>query len=556
MKRSLLCLLLALVLLCTTGCSDWEAADDPLGELSSFYQTENDEPEPEPLTALTLPYVSGETLDPVTATDTVQQTVGALLYEGLFALDQQFQPQPVLADSWEYDSQRLVWTIRIRADALFSDGSAVTAQDVAATLERARTSARYAQRLEDVTGVAARNGAVMIWLSRPLSTMPCRLDIPVVKSGTESRAVPVGSGPYVFAQDDGGAYLTASTLWWQDAAVPLTEIRLQHCKDRNSALYAFSSREIQLLVLDLTASGPERFPFSVWSKLQREVMLDLGEQLLLPLPNQGVPELHHTASDGTGVSGSGDYTEIPTPVMQFIGMNTRRTALEDPALRRALSAGIDRATLVSSCLLGQGTAAQLPASPAYSGYDTALEAAYSAAAYTRALNEALGEPRENEKPRTLTLLVNQENSFKVTAAEEVAFSLSNQRLTVTVDAVPWDTFLSRLQDGNFDLYYGECRLTADWDVSALVGWEGSLNYGGWGDEETERLLSLCRTAEGDSRNAALHDLWEHLLDTAPFAPVCFKSLSVLTTEGVFSGLTPTETNPFFRMGRWSVQLEK
>lgn len=514
MKRSLLCLLLALVLLCTTGCSDWEAADDPLGELSSFYQTENDEPEPEPLTALTLPYVSGETLDPVTATDTVQQTVGALLYEGLFALDQQFQPQPVLADSWEYDSQRLVWTIRIRADALFSDGSAVTAQDVAATLERARTSARYAQRLEDVTGVAARNGAVMIWLSRPLSTLPCRLDIPVVKSGTESRAVPIGSGPYVFAQDDGGAYLTASTLWWQDAAVPLTEIRLQHCKDRDSALYAFSSREIQLLVLDLTAS------------------------------------------DGTGVSGSGDYTEIPTPVMQFIGMNTRRTALEDPALRRALSAGIDRATLVSSCLLGQGTAAQLPASPAYSGYDTALETAYSAAAYTRALNEALGEPRENEKPRTLTLLVNQENSFKVTAAQEVAFSLSNQRLTVTVDAVPWDTFLSRLQDGNFDLYYGECRLTADWDVSALVGWEGSLNYGGWGDEETERLLSLCRTAEGDSRDAALHDLWEHLLDTAPFAPVCFKSLSVLTTEGVFSGLTPTETNPFFHMGQWSVQLGK
>ena len=516
MKRSLLCLLLALVLLCTTGCSDWEAADDPLGELSSFYQTENDEPEPEPepLTALTLPYVSGETLDPVTATDTVQQTVGALLYEGLFALDQQFQPQPVLADSWEYDSQRLVWTIRIRADALFSDGSAVTAQDVAATLERARTSARYAQRLEDVTGVAARNGAVMIWLSRPLSTLPCRLDIPVVKLDTESRAVPVGSGPYVFAQDDGGAHLTASTLWWQDAAVPLTEIRLQHCKDRDSALYAFSSREIQLLVLDLTAS------------------------------------------DGTGVSGSGDYTEIPTPVMQFIGMNTRRTALEDPALRRALSAGIDRATLVSSCLLGQGAAAQLPASPAYSGYDTALEAAYSAAAYTRALNEALGDPRENEKPRTLTLLVNQENSFKVTAAEEVAFSLSNQRLTVTVDAVPWDTFLSRLQDGNFDLYYGECRLTADWDVSALVGWEGSLNYGGWGDEETERLLSLCRTAEGDSRNAALRQLWSHLLDTAPFAPVCFKSLSVLTTEGVFSGLTPTETNPFFRMGRWSVQLEK
>ena len=44
-------------------------------------------------------------------------------------------------------------------------------------------------------------------------------------------------------------------------------------------------------LLDLTANGTEQFPFSVWSKLQREVMLDYGEQLLLPLPNQGIPEL-------------------------------------------------------------------------------------------------------------------------------------------------------------------------------------------------------------------------------------------------------------------------
>ena len=44
-------------------------------------------------------------------------------------------------------------------------------------------------------------------------------------------------------------------------------------------------------MLDLTGSAPEKFPFSVWSRLQREVMLDYGEKLLLPLPNQGIPEL-------------------------------------------------------------------------------------------------------------------------------------------------------------------------------------------------------------------------------------------------------------------------
>ena len=46
-------------------------------------------------------------------------------------------------------------------------------------------------------------------------------------------------------------------------------------------------------LIDLTGDGPTHFPFSVWSKLQREVMLDLGESLLLPLHKQGLPELRN-----------------------------------------------------------------------------------------------------------------------------------------------------------------------------------------------------------------------------------------------------------------------
>ena len=44
-------------------------------------------------------------------------------------------------------------------------------------------------------------------------------------------------------------------------------------------------------ILDLTGAGSENFPFSVWSRLQRQVMLDYGDRLLLPLPNQGIGEL-------------------------------------------------------------------------------------------------------------------------------------------------------------------------------------------------------------------------------------------------------------------------
>ena len=44
--------------------------------------------------------------------------------------------------------------------------------------------------------------------------------------------------------------------------------------------------------VDLTANGPaEGFPFSVWMRLQRQVMLDYGHDLLAPMHNQGYLEL-------------------------------------------------------------------------------------------------------------------------------------------------------------------------------------------------------------------------------------------------------------------------
>ena len=44
-------------------------------------------------------------------------------------------------------------------------------------------------------------------------------------------------------------------------------------------------------ILDLTGGVDGHFPFSVWSRLMREVILDYDKQLLLPLPNRGVREL-------------------------------------------------------------------------------------------------------------------------------------------------------------------------------------------------------------------------------------------------------------------------
>ena len=49
-------------------------------------------------------------------------------------------------------------------------------------------------------------------------------------------------------------------------------------------------------LLDLTANAPAHFPFSVWSRLQRQVLLDHGHQLLQPMPRNGCADLRQAIS--------------------------------------------------------------------------------------------------------------------------------------------------------------------------------------------------------------------------------------------------------------------
>ncbi len=108
----------------------------------------------------------------------------------------------------------------------------------------------------------------------------------------------------------------------------------------------------QAMPVDLTLNAPERFPFSVWSRLQRQVMLDMGQQLLQPIHNRGVLELRQAICDHLAafrgmqvepgnvlVGAGGDF--LCNLLMQLLG--THKTfAVEEPGYektRRIYQAG-------------------------------------------------------------------------------------------------------------------------------------------------------------------------------------------------------------------------
>ncbi len=456
-----------------------------------------------------LPYAPDQTLDPVTCPDGMQQTVSSLLYEGLFRLNEQLEPEPWLCASYTYDpgteDTNPSYTFFLRPDVIFSDGSPLTAADAKATLERAKTSPRYATRFTQVKSIAAEEQTLTITLKQPNTAFPALLDIPIIKSGTEEDTAPLGTGPYLYSTTDTAAYLAANQTWWREEAVPVEHIALAEAAERDTMLYRFTSHDVQLVTADLTGTAP------------------------------------------ISATGNVSYQDADTTILHYLGCNVSREPMNNALLRQALRIGFNRSHVVEAFLSGHGTAAQFPVSPVSSLYPTDLDARYSQEAFASALATS-----KYTAQRPLTLLVNSENSFKVAIADYLAETFTAAGVPMEVQAFPWEEYTAALDAGEFDLYYGEVRLTADWDLSALLGSGGALNYGRWVSPATDDLLADLAAAE--DRAGTMHTLCRHLQAQAPILPICFKSTSVLMQTNVVEGLTSTMTEPFYGLIDCTIHL--
>ncbi len=500
----LLCLMLA-------GC----AVEDP-GEVPDpgwvEYQQQVETPDEEQKitypSVFALAYHKDHTLDPITCGEGIQQDVASLLYEPLFGLNERFESSGVLCESAQWDESGLICTLYVRGGVLFSDGSELAAADVAATLRRAMESRRYGYRLRNIADISYsnRHKTVTITLTEKNSAFLSLLDIAVVKNGTEGQMIPVGTGPYLYVTTDEGAQLIANNEWWQQKTLPVDMIELVHAKDEDTAIHLFSSGRVELLTLDPT--------------------------------------------DGNStVSGGTDETERATTLMHYIGFNTVNGVFADPAARAAFSAGIPRAVLVNAFLSDHAVASYFPLSPLSALYPDRLAGTYDAEKTLSAIASAgyaAGERRE------LILLVNEEDSFRIDNADYIAQKLSVLDWKITVRVLPWTEYLIALEQGDFDLYYGQVRLCADWDVSDLIGTEGTMNYGRFADPEMD--LRLAEFMQADDRTAAGYALYTYFAQTAPIAPICFRNYTVLTHREVVEDIVTAPDHTFFRFDEWTIHL--
>lgn len=491
-----LCLLLSL-----TACAAEDREFVPSGGqlIMDTPGVEGEVTEPQTPQELTLTYYPNRSTNPFYATDYTNRALFSLIYQGLFCTNRDYQAVPVLCSRYEVSEDMKTYTFYLVEGATFSDGSPVTANDVVTSYHAAQNGSYYGGRFTHISAFWAEGERIVFQLSTPMENLPILLDIPIAKASQVSEDAPLGSGPYTLNSTITSGYLRRVADWWcagqADLGVTADSIPLLAAENPVQIRDQFEFYD-----LDLVCTNP-------CSDLYADYRCDY------------------------------ELWDCENGEMIFLALNvTYRDFFRTTALRSALTYAIDRETISEKFYQGFARAVTLPCSTYFPYYSQALAAKYeyNPEKFVEALQSA------SLPTRDLVLLVNLDDTLRLQAAREIATTLTELGLPTTVDAVDTENFLARIQAGNYDMYLGSTRLSANMDLSAFFEPGGSLSYNGISNSDLYRLCLDSLENHGNYIN-----LHKEVADDGRIVPVLFCGYAIYATRGVLSGLEPARDHVFY-----------
>ncbi len=473
----------------------------------------------------TVRYNADYSFNPITGTNPDNMSFSPLIYESLFTLDAALTPQPVLCETYTTDNG-IDYTFTLKSGVAMTDGSTLNATDVKYSLTQAMLTGRFTSRLKGIAEITVIDPLTLsITLSAPNYRLPTILDIPIIKNGSIDFNHPTGCGPYYYA-GDGSPRLVAFTNYRDYDALPVRTIYLKECTNQDLSV-EFSSESIDLFWDDPADSSE------------------------------------------INILSDHEVRYYDTTILQFVGFNAQNSVLSNPDMRRALGLMIDRAKIVQSVYTVHADPTPLVLSTNYALYDPAW-----APVVTDRLTEISVifdqlNLDDNDRdgfleyiddnydyiPFTLDFIVNGDNDYKVAAAEQIATAMKAVGINVNVSALSWSAYLQALENGNFDLYYADVALPADYDLSELLAVGGDIDYGHVGSDSYAELIGdFLSASDDDTESAAAEALCAYIYEHAPIVPVLYREYAVHTNRNTVIGLSPTVSNIFYGLLDWSVNL--
>ncbi|MBZ8134460.1 ABC transporter substrate-binding protein [Afifella sp. IM 167] len=327
-------------------------------------------------------------LNPAVQSGNATGTPGTQIFAGLIELDENFEAQPYLAESWEVSDDGKTYTFKLREDALFHDGEPVTSADVAYSLDVVKNNHPFGIAMfgavEGVDTPDEHTAVIRLKYAQPslmASLSPVLLPIlpkHVYDDGQDikshpANSKPVGSGPFKFVEERTGEYITL---------------------ERNESFFKKDQPNLDRIIFRII---PEK------DQQARLLALQSGEVDYFPFSGMNARNVKRLQDDpNIEVTTKGFEAIGPTNYLEF---NLRHKPFDDIRVRKAIAHAIDKDFITKSLHLGMSTRLDGPlhsSSPFYDAdalvmYDVDLDKA------RELLDEAGLKPDANGTRFSMTL---------------------------------------------------------------------------------------------------------------------------------------------------------
>ena len=369
-----------------------------------------------------------DNLNPLINDNEVNMQMLRLVFESLIECDETQKAKLLLADSYSVSQDGLVWTVKLKNGIKWHDGTDLTSNDVLYTynyvIENSQTSP-FAVNVSNIEYVnATSNLEINFKLVSPQANFLNLLEIPVIQAQTSGDFTPIGTGPYVYSDTKNKIVYLTSNDNWHKGKTAIKNIEAKILPDRETSIYAYVSKEIDVV----------------------------------------------TVNSGNGL---GDYTsnsdnvivDYPSNSFNFIGINTNTEPLSNRLFRKAIAHAIDKESINSEVLLSHGSVANSCIhskwwvyNPGVTRYDYSQD---------KAVN-VLNDVKKSMKLSAVSLMVNADNSDKSKVAEMIKQNLADCGINLIVEYVDWATFSERIATGNYQMYLGTVKYSAEINPQYII----------------------------------------------------------------------------------------
>ncbi|ACK93206.1 peptide ABC transporter substrate-binding protein [Bacillus thuringiensis] len=472
------------------------------------------------------------TLDSAIATDSTSGYVIGHLFSSLYTQDSDGKYQNELAEKEEVNADGTEYTIHLKKDIKWSDGSAITANDFEFAWKRLlnpKTGSMNATEMYFIKGAEAYNTGkgeegqvgiqvvdpqtLKVTLEHPVASIKQKLAsslfIPLAKKSiddnnklkTDPKEL-ITNGPFTLKEWKHNQAITVQkNKEYYDKKVTLKEIEFRIIPDSKTAYQLYKSKELDLL------SG---------------------------LPQEMIEK----------EKGNKEYKRVAGFSSYIYSFNVEKEPFTNAKVRKAFSLAVDRKFIVEKLYKNNAQEANAfvpEGAKTQSGRDFRKEKGgyvkFDPAEAKKLLEEGMKEQGWSTLPEVTLKFTTDTQHKKVAEAMQEMFK-KNLGVDIKLENKEWKSYIDTYKQSDFQLAYmgwGGSLLDPITKLDLYAG-DGPNNYAKWHNKEFDALVKEAEVEQNeDKRFDLLHKAEDIMFTDSPLIPIIFPSDSYLQKQTV-SGL--------------------